>query len=103
MSHPRPIRVSFAACILFLLAAPAFAEKVEILRDDFGVPHIFAKTAPGAAYASGYAQAADRLEELVRNMRKSQGTMSEAFGQDWYRHDYLQRMWQHTRVAKEHY
>ncbi|HEV8148039.1 MAG TPA: penicillin acylase family protein [Bryobacteraceae bacterium] len=90
--------------LFFALALTAFAaEKVEILRDDFGVPHIFAKTAPGAAYASGYVQAEDRLEDLIRNLRKAQGTMSEAFGPEHYRHDYLQRMWAHTRVAKEHY
>jgi acyl-homoserine-lactone acylase len=99
----------FVICVFVgsaLLACAA--EKIEILRDEFGVPHIFAKTAPGAAYASGYVQAADRLEELMRNLRKSQGTMAEAFGakedgNDWYRHDYLQRMFAHTRVAKEHY
>jgi acyl-homoserine-lactone acylase len=90
--------------ILLLVSSAAFAaEKIEILRDEFGVPHIFAKTAPGAAYASGYAQAEDRLEELMRNLRKSQGTMSEAFGPEFYRHDVLQRMWAHTRVSKEHY
>lgn len=90
--------------VLLLTATLVFgAERVEILRDEFGVPHIFAKTAPGAAYASGYAQASDRLEELMRNMRKAQGTMAEVFGPEWYRHDYLQRMWGHSRVAKEHY
>jgi acyl-homoserine lactone acylase PvdQ len=29
------------------------AEKVRILRDEFGVPHIFAATPAGAAYTSG--------------------------------------------------
>ncbi len=29
---------------------------------------------------SGYAQAQDRLKELMRNYRKAQGTMAEAFG-----------------------
>src|SRR5216684_4329023 len=79
------------------------AEKVEILRDDFWVAHIFASTPAGAAYASGYAQAEDRLEELMRNYRKAEGTMAEAFGPEWYRHDVLQRMWGHRRVAEEYY
>jgi len=38
-------------------AACAGAEKVELLRDDFWVAHIFASTPAGAAFASGYAQA----------------------------------------------
>src|SRR5215471_2086168 len=79
------------------------AEKIEILRDEFGVPHIYAATAAGAAFASGYAQAEDRLEELLRNYRKAEGTMSEAFGPEWYRHDYTQRMWRHAAISREKY
>ena len=79
------------------------AEKVEILRDEFGVPHIFASTAVGAAFGSGYAQAEDRLEEMLRNYRKAEGTMSEAFGKDFVFHDYRQRIWRHRQVAQEHY
>ncbi len=45
------------------------AETVEILRDHFGTPHIFARTSAGAAYAAGYAQAEDRQDALLRNLR----------------------------------
>ena len=79
------------------------SEKVEILRDEYGVPHIFAATAAGAAFGSGYAQAEDRLEEMLRNYRKAEGTMSEAFGPDFVFHDYRQRVWRHRQVAQEHY
>src|SRR5579872_776002 len=89
--------------IALLLASTVVAEKIELLRDDFWVAHIFAETPAGAAFASGYAQAEDRLEELMRNYRKSEGTMAEFFGPEWYRHDVLQRMWAHRRVAEEHY
>jgi acyl-homoserine-lactone acylase len=88
---------------LAVAAACAGAEKVELLRDDFWVAHIFASTPAGAAFASGYAQAEDRIEELMRNYRKAVGTMADSFGPDWYRHDVLQRMWEHRRVAEEHY
>jgi acyl-homoserine-lactone acylase len=79
------------------------AEKIRILRDEFGVPHIFAATSMGAAFGSGYAQAEDRLEEMLRNYRKAEGTMSEVFGERWFRHDYRQRLWRHRRVAEDHY
>jgi acyl-homoserine-lactone acylase len=72
----------------------------EILRDEFGVPHVFAATLEEAAYAVGYAQAEDRLEELLKNYRKAEGTMSEAFGPEWFRHDYRQRMWQHAAISR---
>jgi acyl-homoserine-lactone acylase len=92
-------------CLALVLASAGLlsAEKPEILRDEYGVAHIYATTAAGAAFASGYAQAEDRLDELLRNYRKAEGTMSEAFGKDWVSHDYRQRLWQHRAVAERHY
>jgi acyl-homoserine lactone acylase PvdQ len=92
--------------LVFVLASYSVlwgAEKVQILRDEYGVPHIFASTAAGAAYASGYAQAQDRLEEMMRNYRKAEGTMAEAFGPEFVSHDYRQRIWRHRQVAEQHY
>jgi acyl-homoserine lactone acylase PvdQ len=56
------------ASLLFLAALAVHAETVQIIRDEFGVPHIFAATREGAAYAAGYAQAEDRLDALLRNL-----------------------------------
>ena len=96
--------------ILLSLALTSFVRhgeakngEIEILRDEFGVPHIFARSLEDAAYAIGYAQAEDRLEELLRNYRKAEGTMAEAFGPEWYRHDYIQRMWRHAAISREKY
>ncbi len=86
-----------------LVVVPAAAEKVTIYRDEYGVPHIYAETLQAASYASGYAQAEDRLEELLRNYRKAEGTMSEAFGEKWFRHDYRQRLWRHAAISREKY
>jgi acyl-homoserine-lactone acylase len=91
------------ALFLALFGLLYAAEKVEILRDEYGVPHIFAATAAGAAFGSGYAQAEDRLEELLRNYRKAEGTMSEAFGKEYVFQDYRQRVWRHRAVAEQHY
>jgi acyl-homoserine-lactone acylase len=92
------------AAFCSLLIAPLWsAENVEILRDEYGVPHIFAATAVGAAFGSGYAQAEDRLEELLRNYRKAEGTMAEAFGSSYFFQDYRQRVWRHREVAQRHY
>src|SRR5690349_873903 len=79
------------------------AQKVEILRDEYGVPHVFAATAAAAAYGSGYAQAEDRLEEMLRNYRKAEGTMAEVFGKEFLTSDYRQRLWRHRAVAEQHY
>ncbi|MGD9720380.1 MAG: penicillin acylase family protein [Pirellulales bacterium] len=91
-------------CLLVLSAAHApAAEEITIYRDEFGTPHIYATTAEGACYGHGYAQAADRLEELLKQYRRAAGTMSEAFGPEFYRDDYRQRIWQHAAIAKEKY
>jgi acyl-homoserine-lactone acylase len=103
-------RVLFSLLLLLITSPTASigkletkASEIEILRDDFGVPHIFAPSLEAAAFASGYAQAEDRLEELLKNYRKAEGTMAEAFGRDWFRHDYIQRMWRHAEISREKY
>jgi acyl-homoserine lactone acylase PvdQ len=83
-----------------LKRAVAKGGQSEILRDEYGVPHVFASTLEDAAYAIGYAQAEDRLEELLKNYRKAEGTMSEVFGPEWFRHDYRQRIWQHAAISR---
>ena len=95
----------FLAALLAALSATGYAaaENVRILRDDFGVPHIFAATPAGAAYASGYAQAEDRLEEMMRNYRKASGTMAEVFGESYLQQDYRQRLWRHREVAEQNF
>lgn len=39
----------------------AQADQVMIIRDNYGVPHIFASTKEGLAFGAGYAMAQDRL------------------------------------------
>jgi acyl-homoserine lactone acylase PvdQ len=79
------------------------AEEVTIYRDEFGIPNIFAATAEGAVFGMGYAQAEDRLEELLKQYRRAEGTMAEVFGPEFLQHDYRQRLWRHRAVAEENY
>jgi acyl-homoserine-lactone acylase len=90
-------------CLLLCCLPLAQAAHVTILRDEYGVPHIFAQDAAGAAFGSGYAQAEDRLEEMLKNYRRAEGTMSEAFGAEFFRDDMRQRIWRHRLVAERHY
>jgi penicillin amidase len=81
----------------------AAADEATIYRDEYGIPHVFASTLEAAAYAVGYAQAEDRLEELLKNYRRASGTMAEVFGPDSYRSDLIQRMWRHSEISREKY
>ncbi|MBX3280395.1 MAG: penicillin acylase family protein [Acidobacteria bacterium] len=100
-----PLLILILALFIALGApgAATGAKSAEIIRDEYGVPHVFAPTLEAAAFAIGYAQAEDRLEELLRNYRKAEGTMSEAFGPEWFRHDYRQRMWRHAEISRSRY
>jgi acyl-homoserine-lactone acylase len=74
-----------------------------LYRDEYGIPHVFATTLEDAGYAVGYAQAEDRLEELLKNYRRANGTMSEVFGPQNFQDDLIQRMWRHEEVSREKY
>ena len=78
-------------------------DEATIYRDEYGIPHVFAPTLEAASFAVGYAQAEDRLEELLKNYRRASGTMAEIAGPDSYRTDLIQRMWRHSSISREKY
>lgn len=53
---------------------------IELFRDTWGVPHIFAETDPGAMYGLGYAAAQDRAFQMYYNLRIIQGRLAELVG-----------------------
>ncbi len=53
-----------------------------VVRDRFGVPHIFAETEEDMWCASGFVQAQDRLWQLDYRHRFATGTLAEVFGTD---------------------
>ncbi|HEY1602488.1 MAG TPA: penicillin acylase family protein [Pirellulales bacterium] len=91
------------AWLLLISLVAARAETINIYRDDFGVPHIYAETLAGASYGAGYAQAEDRLEQLLQNYRLAAGTLAEVAGASLVDQDYRSRVWQHEEVARDHY
>jgi penicillin amidase len=54
---------------------------VEILRDRWGIPHIYADNLPDLFFGVGYAQAQDRLWQIDFNKRMAQGRLSEVLGE----------------------
>ena len=57
------------------LTAPA-----EILRDRYGIPHIFAASLEDASFALGYVHAQDRLWQMEMNRRIAAGRVAELVG-----------------------
>ena len=60
--------------------APALKAAVEVLRDAYGIPHIFASSEADAAYALGYVHAQDRLWQMEMNRRIGSGRLAELLG-----------------------
>lgn len=63
------------------------AEQVEILRDPWGVPHIFAPSEEQAFFGLGYASAEDRRLQMELVRRKGAGRLAEVFGPEWVQSD----------------
>jgi penicillin amidase len=53
---------------------------VEVLRDQWGVPHIYAKNHHDLFFAQGFVQAQDRLFQMEINRRLASGRLSEIIG-----------------------
>src|SRR5262245_14707252 len=64
--------------------APGAAAEVDILRDNDGIPHIFAKSERDGWFAMGYVHAQDRLWQMEVQRRVAQGRLSEVFGERSY-------------------
>lgn len=65
---------------------------VSIVRDKFGIPHIFADTLSEALMAQGYAQAQDRLAAILRNYKIAMGQMAELEGESWLEEDFRKHL-----------
>ena len=62
------------------ISLPGLDSNVEIYRDQWGIPHIYAQSLPNALFAQGFVHAQDRLFQMELNRRTAQGTLSEVFG-----------------------
>ena len=62
------------------LQLPGLKAPVEVLYDDYGVPHIYAQNEDDLFYAFGYVQAQDRLAQMEIVRRLADGRLAEVFG-----------------------
>ena len=95
----RPVRAfAIAVCLALVACAPesdpppthaeaekarleAIAARVEIMRDDFGVPHVYGKSDADAVFGMLYAQAEDDFPRIERNYVWATGRLAEVEGE----------------------
>src|SRR5688572_19019570 len=58
------------------------AQTVTIIRDDWGIPHIYGKTDADAVFGVMYAQAEDDFNRVETNYLNSMGRLAEAEGEN---------------------
>lgn len=107
----RKILLFFSAAPLFLIAQPFSkaeisqwqeqAKKVSIIRDNWGIPHIYGKTDADAVFGMLYAQCEDDFKRVEMNYLEKLGRLSEINGEKDIYSDLQIRMLIDTADAKK--
>ena len=67
-------------------------EPVEVLRDSWGIPHIYARNTADLFFAQGYVVAQDRMWQLEMWRRNAEGMLSEVLGPEYVTRDKFARV-----------
>ncbi|MFV1883485.1 MAG: acylase [Balneola sp.] len=102
----------FVALFAFILFIPSCtpkselekkAQNITIIRDDFGVPHIYGKTDADAVFGLMYAQAEDDFPRIERNYIWAIGRLAEVEGEDELYSDLRARLFMSKEEAIQNY
>lgn len=74
------------------LELPGLQAEVEVRRDEWGVPHVFAQNIDDLFFAQGFVVAQDRLWQMEIWRRTAEGRLSELIGPAGLKHDRLWRL-----------
>ncbi|WP_350285818.1 penicillin acylase family protein [uncultured Croceitalea sp.] len=78
-----------------VLVTDGLKEPVEIVRDKWGVNHIYAKNQHDLFFAQGYSAAADRLFQFEIWRRQATGTVAEILGEEELKRDIGTRLFKY--------
>src|ERR1035437_9019337 len=79
------------------------AKKITILRDDWGIPHIYGKTDADVVFGLMYAQSEDDFNRVETNFINSMGRLAEAEGQTEIYRDLRMKLFIDPDSMKAHY
>ncbi len=78
-------------------------ENVEIIRDRYGVPHIYAPTDEGVAYGLAWAHSEDDFQTIQSTLLAAKGMLGLHLGKDGAAADYVSQLLRCKQIAKEQY
>jgi acyl-homoserine lactone acylase PvdQ len=79
------------------------AQNVTIIRDNYGVPHIYGKTDADVVFGLMYTQCEDDFNRVEENYLDALGRLSESLGENYFYQDARARMYADTLLAKNNY
>jgi len=83
------------------LSVAGLTGTVDVMRDDRGIPHIYADTPEDLFFAQGYVHAQDRFYEMDFRRHITSGRLSEMFGKSQVETDKFLRVSGWYRVAEK--
>ena len=83
------------------LSLTGLQEPVEVVRDSWGIPHIYAQNTDDLFFAQGYVMAQDRLWQLEMWRRWREGRLADIFGPAAVDYDVRTRLMMHRGPMDE--
>ncbi len=79
------------------------AQRISIVRDDWGIPHIYGKTDADAVFGMIYAQAEDDFNRIETNYLNAMGRLAEAEGESKVIQDLRMKLFIDPETLKKQY
>ncbi len=95
--------IAFYFVFTFSLSAQIDPSKIDIVRDSFGVPHIFAKTDAEVAYGLAWATAEDDFKTIQWMMLAAKNMMGRYEGVEGAKIDYANYLLRARDIVKQEY
>lgn len=99
----RIVFIGFFICIKPAVHAQLNPSNIDIVRDKFGVPHIFGKTDPEVAYGLAWAHAEDDFETIQQTLLAGKAMLGQYKGKEGAAIDYIIHLFRIPELVKEKY
>ncbi|WP_439506040.1 penicillin acylase family protein [Sediminibacterium sp.] len=98
-------KIILIACLLFTIHSQAQINpsKIDIIRDKYGVPHIFGKTDPEVAYGLAWAHAEDDFTTIQQSLLAGKAMLAQNQGKKGASIDYIVHLLRIPELVEERY
>lgn len=95
--------LQFSLSSFFILHAQVNPKNIDIVRDQYGVPHIYGKTDKEASYGLAWAHAEDNFKTIQETFLPAVGKLGMYSGKDGAAIDYVVQLLKCRETAQRHY